>query len=353
MKNVKTKHTFAVIGYGGMGSWHAKNILKSDVAILAGIYDINEKKRTAAEENGIYAYKSMKELLDDQEIEAVVIATPNDAHKELAIKSLKAGKHVICEKPVEMTVMAFDEMVKVSEEAGKFLTVHQNRRWDADYLAMRELVSSGKIGQMIHIESRVQGSRGIPGDWRRYKAHGGGMILDWGVHLIDQLLQMIPKRIVEIHCMTTYITGAEADDGFKLNILFENGMTAYIEVGTYNFISLPRFYVQCKNGSALIQDWHSNVQVVHMQKWKEEEVTPVQTAAGITKTMAPREQMTLDSFEIEQPVSDVHDFYRNFCAALEGKGALLVTLPQVRRVLQVMEAALESAEKHCVVKILI
>ncbi len=233
------KHTFAVIGYGGMGSWHANQIRENGVGDLAGIYDINPVRNDVAEENGIHAYSSLEELLEDESVEAVVIATPNDCHKELAIKSMRAGKHVICEKPVEMSTKVFDEMTAVSEETGRLFTVHQNRRWDSDFLALKNLVDSGKIGKLINIESRVHGSRGIPGDWRCYKAHGGGMILDWGVHLIDQFLQIIPNKITEIYCTTTYITGAEADDGFKLNILFENGMTAYVEVGTYNFISMP------------------------------------------------------------------------------------------------------------------
>ena len=339
------KKSFAVIGYGGQGAWHTRQILASDVASLAGVYDIDPAKNAAAEQNGIHAYGSLDDLLADSAVESVVIAVPNDDHKELVIKSLEAGKNVICEKPVEMSVAAFDEMTAAADRTGKLFTVHQNRRWDVEFLAMKKIVESGEIGGLINIESRIHGSRGIPSDWRCTKKQGGGMILDWGVHLIDQILQIIKEKIVRIYCTETHITNKEVDDGFKLTMYFESGKTAYVEVGTYNFIAMPRFYLQCEKGSAIIEDWRKNAQVARMKAWNEKEVLPVQTAAGITKTMAPRDEVTLDIYEAERPVSDVHDFYRNFCAALDGKEQSLITHAQVRRVMQVMEAAFSSSDK--------
>ncbi len=190
------KKNFAVIGYGGQGAWHTRQILSSEVAALTGVYDIDPAKNALAEKNGIHAYSSFEEVLADSAVETVVIAVPNDDHKELVVKSLEAGKNVICEKPVEMSVAAFDEMTAAADKSGKLFTVHQNRRWDVDYLAMKKIVESGEIGELINIESRIHGSRGIPSDWRCTKAQGGGMILDWGVHLIDQILQIIKERIV-------------------------------------------------------------------------------------------------------------------------------------------------------------
>lgn len=339
------KHNIAVIGFGGQGGWHAAQILKSDVAELKGIYDINPVKRALAVEKGIHAYDTLEALLSDSDVEAIVVATPNDSHKELVIKALKAGKHVICEKPVDMTAAAFDEMCQAAKENGRLFTVHQNRRWDVDFLAMKSLVQSGEIGDLIRIESRVHGSRGIPSDWRGTKAQGGGMILDWGVHLIDQIMQIFAgDRVEKVYCDVTHITNQEVDDGFKLQLYFAGGKTAYVEVGTYNFLALPRFYMQCSQGSALITDWREKCHVAKMKAWNEKEVLPVQTAAGITKTMAPRDSITLDEYDLERPVSDVHDYYRNFCKALEGKEALLITQDQVRAVLRIMEAAFASAE---------
>ena len=136
------KKNIAVIGYGGQGAWHCKQILNSDVARLVGIYDIKESRCQAAAENGIHVYGSAQELLADEQVEAVVVATPNDSHKQLVIDALNAGKNVICEKPVEMSVEAFDSMCEAAKANHKLFTVHQNRRWDVDYLAIKQIVES-------------------------------------------------------------------------------------------------------------------------------------------------------------------------------------------------------------------
>ncbi len=338
------KKNVAIIGYGGQGGWHADHARKSDVVSLAGIYDIKPERNALAESKGIHAYASFEEVLADQNVDIVVIATPNDDHKPLVIAALEAGKSVVCEKPVEMTVKALDEMIEAANRTGNLFTVHQNRRWDVDFLAIKSIIESGKIGAPLRIESRIHGSRGIPSDWRCQKAHGGGMILDWGVHLIDQMLQLVQDPIVRVACTNTHITNKEVDDGFRLELTFENGITAYIEVGTYNFVALPRFYMQAKDGAAIIEDWRKNAHVVHCKYWHENDVLPVQTAAGITKTMAPRDSVTVDEYDWERPASDVHDFYRNVVLAMDGKEEILVTHKQVRRVMQVMEAAFASDE---------
>lgn len=343
-------HKLCVIGYGGMGGWHTRHALSSDVIELAGIYDIKSERCDAAEAAGIRAYKSLDEVLADPEVEIITIATPNDVHKELAIKCLAAGKNVICEKPVTITCADLEEMIAASEKYGKLFTVHQNRRWDVDYLAMKQLSESGEIGKVLNIESRIHGSRGIPSDWRGIKKYGGGMLFDWGVHLIDQMLQIFKQKIVKVYCEFTHITNKEVDDGFKLILTFEDGARTYVEVGTYNFIALPRFYMQAQNGSAIITEWTEKCKVEKCKAWHESDVVPVQTAAGLTKTMAPRDEITTDCYELEKPASDVHDFYRNFCAAIEGKEAQTVKHDEMMRVMRVIEAAFESVEKGQVIE---
>ena len=340
------KKKLAIVGYGGQGAWHANWAMKSDVVSLAGIYDIAEKRVQAAKDNGIHVYNSREELLADGSVDIVLCATPNDVHKDIVIDALNAKKHVICEKPVALCVEDFDDMVAAAKANGVFFTVHQNRRWDVDYLAIKSLIESGEIGETINIESRVHGSRGIPSDWRCHKPYGGGMILDWGVHLIDQMLKLIPEKITKVYCEITNITTDEVDDGFNLHLTFESGKRATVEVGTYNFIAMPRFYMQCREGSALIEDWQKKCRVAKLKAWNEKEVLPVQTAAGITKTMAPRDEITIDSYEIERPTSDVHDFYRNYVAAIDGKEEQLIKNCEVRRVLLVMQAAFKSAETN-------
>jgi len=344
------KKNLVVIGYGGMGGWHCERALKSDVVNLLGIYDIKEERCALAESRGIHAYRSLKEVLSDKRVDLVTVAVPNDSHKEIVIKALDAGINAISEKPVAMNSDELEEMIAAANRNHKKFSVHQNRRFDVDFLAVKALRDSGEIGEMIEIESRIHGSRGIPSDWRGEKKHGGGMVLDWGVHLIDQMLRIIEEPIDSVHCVFDHITNDEVDDGFRLTLCFEGGKRAYIEVGTYNFISMPRFYVRAKQGSAIIRDWRENCQVVKCKHWHESEVVPVETAAGLTKTMAPRDEITIDTYECARPVSDVHDYYRNFCDAIDGKCEQLVTHDQMRLVMHVMEAAFESAENGKVVK---
>ncbi len=339
------KKNLVVIGYGGQGGWHANHALKSDVVALHGIYDIKQERMDLAQSKGIRTYESFEAVLADAAVDIVVCATPNDVHKDIVIRALEAGKNVVCEKPVALSVQDFDDMCAAAKKSGKLFTVHQNRRWDVDFLAIKSLINSGEIGETINIESRVHGSRGIPSDWRCLKPYGGGMILDWGVHLIDQMLQLIPEKIVKLYCEITNITTQEVDDGFHLMLTFESGKRAAVEVGTYNFIYMPRFYMQCQKGAAKIEDWQKKCQVAKLKAWNEKEVVPVQTAAGITKTMAPRDEITLDCYEIDRPVSDVHDFYRNVVKAIDGTEEQLIKLEEVRRVLLVMEGCFKSAEE--------
>ena len=344
------KKNVAIVGYGGQGAWHASWALKSEYISISGIYDIRECRMAAARELGIHTYESLDAILSDGSVDVVVCATPNDVHKEIVIKSLLAGKNVVCEKPVALSLSDFDEMCDAAKKSGKLFTVHQNRRWDVDYLAMQSIVDSGEIGEVINIESRIHGSRGIPSDWRCHKAPGGGMILDWGVHLIDQMLRLIPDKIESVYCDVTHITTDEVDDGFTLRLGFEGGKRATVEVGTYNFIAMPRFYMQAKNGSAFIEDWQKKCRVARLKAWCEKDVLPVQTAAGITKTMAPRDEITLDTYELERPASCVHDFYKNLVRAIDKEEEPFVKLHEVRRVLEVMEACFESAEKKAIIK---
>ena len=345
-RNITMKKNLVVVGYGGMGGgFHVKHAQSSDVVNLLGVYDIDEAKNELARSRGIFAYASLDEVLADERVDLITVAVPNDSHLDIVKRALEAGKSVICEKPVAMSVAELDEMIEAANKSGQIFSVHQNRRFDVDFLAIKKIVEDGKIGKPLRIESRIHGSRGIPSDWRGEKKHGGGMILDWGVHLIDQLLQIYKEPIKSIYCTVTNITNKEVDDGFYLTVTFESGAEAFIEVGTYNFIPLPRFYMKAEKGTALISDWRECAKVVRCKYWHESEVIPVETAAGLTKTMAPRDAITVEEWSEERPQSDVHNYYRNFCAAMDGTATQMVTHKEMRLVMRVMELAFLSAEK--------
>lgn len=342
-RTMEMKKACVVVGYGGMGGWHTRHILENGVVELLGIYDIKKERCDLARENGIFAYDSFEAVLADPRVDFITIATPNELHKPLAIAALRAGKHVISEKPVTLSSEDLAEICQVANECGRLFTAHQNRRWDCDYRMTREAYHSGKLGRVTSVESRYHGSRGIPGDWRGKKEHGGGMIFDWGIHLIDQMLGIVDDRkLLRVYCKCDHITNDEVDDGFKLDLYFEGDLTARIEVGTTNFISLPRFYITGVNGTGCVNDWKDECRLVLCRTWEDKDVAPVVTSAGFTKTMAPRDEKTTVEEFIPRPALHVHDFYRNFADAIDGKVRQHVTHKQLMRSMRVMEAAFRS-----------
>ncbi len=340
---------WALIGYGGMGSWHVENLRTLADIHICGVYDIKPERAEVARENGLHAYASLEALLADPKVELVTIATPNDIHRDIAIAAMKAGKHVICEKPVTLSSDDLQAMVDASLLYRRLFTVHQNRRWDEDFLTVKRILDENTLGPVFNIESRVHGSRGVPGDWRNKKRQGGGMILDWGVHLLDQMLLMIDQDIVSTFCTISHVTNDEVDDGFKAILTFASGLTAHVEVGTSNFISLPRWYVQGQNGSAIIKDWALNGEIVMVSDWEKRDAVPVVTAAGLTKTMAPRTEETIQRYPLPKVSADVRDFYRNVLLAIAGEADQLVGHSQLMRVMRLMEAMLLSAERNEVI----
>lgn len=333
-----------IIGFGGMANWHRETIAEIDGLEVAGIYDVKEERVEFAKECGLHAYNSIEELLGDPGIDLVLVATPNDLHKPIAIQAMRAGKPVVSEKPVTLSSSDLQEMMDVSEETGVYLTVHQNRRWDEDFLTIQKILNENKLGEVFRIESRVHGSRGIPGDWRQEKEHGGGMVLDWGVHLLDQILMMMKDvKLKKVFASVTNVTNQLVDDGFTAILTFENKVEVLVEVGTSSFISLPRWYVLGQDGTAIIKDWDLSGEIVCAAGVNEKDVVPVRTAAGLTKTMAPRREDTIHRYELPIVKSDIRDFYRNVMAVIEKKEESKIQLPEVMRVMKLMEAIFESA----------
>ena len=339
----------AVIGYGGMGGWHTRLLKEIQEVNLIGVYDIKAERNTAAEELGIKAYESLEAVLADADVDVVTLAIPNDIHKEVAVKAMAAGKNVISEKPVTLCTADLEEMIAASNKYGKIFTVHQNRRWDEDFRVAKKIYEAGEMGRIFNIESRVHGSRGIPGDWRNTKAQGGGMVLDWGVHLLDQMNMMMGKMPVSVYAELSNVTNEEVDDGFKALFKFDNGVNFHVEVGTSNFINLPRWYIEGLNGTAQIDDFKVNGKIVVAIADEEHDAVPIVTAAGLTKTMAPRTPETIKEMPLPRIDTDIKDYYKNIAKVINGEAEQIVTHDQQRELMKLMEAIFESAEKNQVV----
>lgn len=337
------KRAVVIVGYGGMGSYHAKLIKDNQYLEVTGTYDILEDRRKESVKAGYPAYESYEEVLSDASVDVVLIATPNDVHKDLAVQAFKAGKHVICEKPVTLSVSDFKEMTAAAEQAGRVLMVHQNRRWDEDFLIIKQMYNEKTIGDLFRIESRVHGANGIPGDWRHLEQYGGGMLLDWGVHLLDQILFMVDSRITSLSGRLSFILGDEVDDGFEATLQFENGVSAVIEVGTTNFITLPRWYVKGTEGTGVIEDWSLNGRIVtRNQDAVKVEPTPIQAGVGLTKTMAPPSEEATITGALPDAFRHSSSFFDNFAAVIDGKAEPIVKNEEVLRVLNLIEAVFKA-----------
>ena len=176
------------------------------------------------------------------------------------------------------------------------------------------------------------------------------MLYDWGVHLIDQALFMNGYDVDRVFCTLDFLTGCEVDDGCYIDIFLKSGVRCRVEVSTYNFIQLPLMYARFTEGTAKVENWGSDVEIVHCNEWRDGEIKPVKTASGLSKTMAPRSERTIEKIFIPKDSVDVHDYYRNFCDAVDHKAKQAVTHDQMRIVMKVIEAAFRSAETGEVVK---
>lgn len=349
---VNNKIGCAIIGYGGMGGWHANKIMyeMSDYANLVGVYDINPTSHLYANERGIRTYVSREELLADEQIQLVVVATPNDVHKEIAIAALEAGKNVISEKPVTLCSKDLEDIITVANRCGKLFTVHQNRRWDEDFLTIKKIFDDNTLSNVYRVESRVQGSRGIPGDWRNQKEHGGGMVYDWGIHLLDQALMMtMPRELKSVYAELTNVTNENCDDGFRTTLIFDDGLSFYVEVTTSNFIELPRWYMLGENGTAVINNWSCSGKIVMVSDWENKDAVPIVAGAGITKTMAPRTDDSIKEYALPIQKADWGEYYKNVFNHLNGSQDIIVTHNQQRRLLKLVEAIFESGNSGKVV----
>ena len=340
-----------ICGYGGMGRHHGTYLIpKSKQFKVMGVYDVDTSRQTQAIEDGFKNYETYEAMLKDENIDVILIATPNEIHKDLSIDAMRHKKHVICEKPVTLTSLELEEIMAVEKETGQTFMVHQNRRWDEDYLVVRNLFEHKQIGDVFHIESRVHGANGIPGDWRCEKKHGGGMLYDWGVHLLDQILRMIESPLKSVNNINSYVLGHDADDGFTSLLQFESGVMCLVEVSTTNFIPLPRWYVKGTEGTAVINDWNlSGEMIKYNVDAKYVAPTPIKAGAGFTKTMAPLNHGSIIKMELPSPKKMSVPFYDNFLESLEDKSKIIVKNEEVLEVMRLIEAMFEAHHTNSII----
>lgn len=337
-----------IIGYGFMGHIHAEKLRKLETLDVIAVCDNDPEKLKDAPE-GILKYEDMDLMLENKEINTVILSVSNHVHLEAVKKSASAGKHILCEKPAALSVQDFDEMVSAAEAGGVKFTVHQQRRWDQDFRVAKEVYDRKLTGDVYTIQTGLYGYNGNMHDWHIYQKYGGGMLYDWGVHLIDQMLWMVDSKIKTVFADVRNVINQEVDDYFMIILRFENGITGRIELGTYFLEDKEKWFerhwfIGGNTGSMYADGFEPSGRIVRTTKL----LTNVpgkttMTASGPTRSFGPPADGLIVSEELPEVETDQLLYFDNFVKAINGEEDFVVQIPQVRRVLALMEAIRESA----------
>jgi scyllo-inositol 2-dehydrogenase (NADP+) len=336
MKKLKT----GLVGYGSVAEkMHAPLIHTSPHMELYGVVERNHTKSKEKYDH-VRIFRSLEELLAVEEIDLVVIATPNECHYDQARQALEAGKHVVVDKPITVSSGEAIALDRLAKEKGLVLSVFQNRRWDGDFLTIKKLIEEGTLGRIVHFESHFDRFRPEPKDnWREKDVPGSGILYDLGSHLIDQALMLfgLPDWVyAEILKQRPHV---EADDFFDISMQFGE-VKVRLTASIYVNAVLPKFMLMGEKGTFLKYGLDVQEQALKEQR------LPVGEAWGVE----PEEnwgKIYLADSTIAYPTvnGDYRQFYENTAfAILEGK-ALTITCKQAIACLQVIEACKVSHEE--------
>lgn len=207
----------ALVGYGYVGkTFHAPLIAATPGFTLRTVVS-SDPAKVAADVPQVQVVAEFETALADPAIDLVVIATPNALHAPQAIAALRAGKHVVVDKPFALDLSQAREMAEVAKAAGKLLTVFHNRRWDSDFLTVKRLLADGTLGQVVQYVSHFDRFRPQVRDrWRERAGPGSGAWMDLGPHLLDQALVLFGEPLGVSADIGVQREGAEADDYFHV-----------------------------------------------------------------------------------------------------------------------------------------
>jgi len=285
-----------------------------------------------------------KKLLVDDSIQLIVVATPNTSHVELASAALEAGKHVVVEKPFTITSAEADALIDLAGRSGKILTVHQNRRWDSDFLTVKKVIEKNLLGNIVEYEAHFDRFRNYIKEnaWREETGPGSGMVYDLGSHLIDQALSLfgLPESVSAD--IRTQRRGGTVDDAFEI-ILHYGGLKVTLKSGMLVKEPLPRFIILGDKGSFV--KYGTDVQEESLKKglspsddlnWGSEP----ESIWGVLNT-----EMEGLNFrgKLESIKGDYREFYRNTADAVSGIESPAVSAADGRNTIRIIELAFESS----------
>jgi len=338
--------SFALVGAGVIGRHHGQVISQlADRLRLAAVVDVvPERAAELASARGGNPYTSLGDALMAEEIDVVVVCTPTGHHGSVAIEALEAGKHVIIEKPAEITVERTDEIIQARDKAGTLATVISQHRFDPATEKTLAAIAAGEFGRVSSGIAAIDWWRGQSyydsGDWRgTWELDGGGALMNQGVHTVDLLVAAL-GRPVEVFAYTGTLAHEriEVEDVAAGVVRFESGALGVLHASTSAYPGLSaRLQVHGDRGSAVIDN--DELAFFH--------ATPVgqaieQRLMGTTQATSSGGAETASSNP--GALSDAHRRqYLNFLDALAGTARLRIDLETNRQSIAVITGAYESA----------
>jgi dTDP-4-amino-4,6-dideoxygalactose transaminase/predicted dehydrogenase len=339
---------FAVIGLGIMGQEHARAITANPLMKLAAVTDVqaNTGRRVAAD-LGAKWFDSADQLINSGDVDAIVIATPHWQHGELAVSALKAGLHVLCEKPLTVTVAQADEVLEAaSRSKGIFAVVHQ-KRFEPAYLYVKQLLDSGELGTIYRcsmLESAWRSEayyRSSP--WRgTWRGEGGGVLLNQAPHILDRYAWLcgMPETVTA-RCDTS-LHEIEVEDTASAILYHSNGAHGYIHISTIEAPAISRMVLACDRGRVTVENG---------------KVTIAKLRDSIRERTARDTQM-MGNFESETRVIQLPSdgdvlsvFYDDFLAAAHGTGTLTCRGDEGRNAVELANAMLLSSAEGTTIRL--
>lgn len=334
---------FGVIGVGTMGREHASVIAANPALKLCGVTDAQARiSRQVAAEYGCKWFNSTDDMIRSGEVDAVVIVTPHWQHGELAVAGLRTGLHVLCEKPLTVTVEQADEVLRVAaESSGIFAVVHQ-KRFESAYLYAKRLLDSGELGSIYRcsmIESAWRSEayyRSSP--WRgTWKGEGGGVLLNQAPHILDRYTWLcgMPDS-VSARCDTN-LHQIEVEDTASAILSHPNGAHGYIHISTIEAPAISRTVISCDRGRIVIDN--GKLFVTRLRDSIRERT------ANDTRLMGNLES---DTREVQlPPVGNMLSvFYEDFAAAVSGTGQLMCRGEEGRNAVELANAMILSSVRR-------
>lgn len=327
----------ALIGYGFAGKTFHAPLIRAAPGMDLHLVATSQPEVVRADLPGVRTVASLSEALDDPDVEMVVIATPDGVHAEQATAALKAGKAVVIDKPFALNHADAAAVVAMAEERGLLLSVFHNRRWDADFLALKREIERGRLGRVVTAESRFDRHRPVVRDrWR--EAPGAGCWLDLGPHLIDQMLVLFGLPVGISCSLAIQRDGGLSPDWAHAVLRYDEGLRVVLNASMVVAAPEVRFAVHgtsaswLKGGLDVQEEQLKSGMAPGAPGWGVDPrpATWVDGAAG-ARSSAPG------------PAGDYPAYYAAVAAALRGEGGNPVPPDQALAVMRVLDAGAESA----------